>query len=186
MDSKERVSLDDFRRVATPEAVRVLQLIHLAFLGTVSMLTFGVVLVHYMYAPEAAADAEAVGLIRMLSLGVLMMATAIYGTVMHLYPRILLRARPADAAPATPASDPATWFLVRIRTAEILRLALLEAPALFGLVVCVLAAFNGVLHAHPVYWLNALPAVVLIAYATLNFPTLDRLVDRFRIHLLED
>lgn len=186
MDHKERVSLDDFRRVATPGAVRVLQLIHLALLGTVSMFTFGVVLVHYMYAPAAAADAEEVALIRVLSLGVLMMATAVYGTVMHLYPRVLLRARPPDAGPDTPASDPAAWSLARIRTAEILRLALLEAPALFGLAVCILAGFNGVLQAHPVYWLNALPAVVLIAYATLNFPSLDRLIDLFRNHLMED
>lgn len=62
-----------------------------------------------------------------------------------------------------------------MRTAMIIRLALLEGSSFFGLVILVIAATNGVLFS--VSWLAAdlLPLLVLIATAVLTFPSADRL-----------
>lgn len=67
-----------------------------------------------------------------------------------------------------------------IRTAMITRLAILEAPALFGLVVCLLGVFDGVLMQEPIYWINALSAIGLIAFVIRTFPNRTSLEALYR------
>ena len=62
-----------------------------------------------------------------------------------------------------------------LQTAEIVRLVPREAAGLFGLVACFLAAQNGVLNAHPAYWLNALGAGLFWCSTALSFPNEERL-----------
>ncbi len=57
---------------------------------------------------------------------------------------------------------------------------MLEAPALFGIVVCLVGSLNGQLHAEPIYWLNLASTVVLVLFVALSFPSRERLVDLFR------
>jgi hypothetical protein len=60
------------------------------------------------------------------------------------------------------------------RAAVIVRLALLEAAALFGLVILLVAAFNHVLAEVPEFWGNGLSAAAFIVYALVTFPTRSR------------
>ncbi len=64
--------------------------------------------------------------------------------------------------------------LTAVRSATILRFALMEAPAMLGMAVCLIAATSGVLAQQPLVWLNALSALLLIAFALVNFPTESR------------
>ena len=68
----------------------------------------------------------------------------------------------------------------RLRGAWILRLALLEGSALFGIVVCLIGALDGTLREQPVFWLNAIPAILFLVFAAATFPTRDRLLERLR------
>ena len=82
------------------------------------------------------------------------------------------------SAPGSGMQDPAlisSQDLARLRSAVILRLALWEWPALFGLVVLLLAAYRGALASHPLYWINVLSALIFIALAVMTFPTRDRI-----------
>lgn len=62
-----------------------------------------------------------------------------------------------------------------VATAFILRLALREGAAMLGLVVCFLAARNGVLRAYPAYWVNAAPAALFLFFLWARWPSLDNL-----------
>ena len=54
------------------------------------------------------------------------------------------------------------------------RLALIEASALFGIVVVLLAAGAGRLQTRPALWFNAAPLAALIATALLTLPSRGR------------
>ena len=57
----------------------------------------------------------------------------------------------------------------------ILRLALLEAAAFLGLIICLAAAMSGALRLYPIYWINTASTVVVVLYVVLAFPSRDRI-----------
>ncbi len=63
----------------------------------------------------------------------------------------------------------------KIRTAFIVRAAILEAAAMLGLVACVVSIFNGWLRQQPLYWVNLLPAAAFVAFTAVTVPSRDRL-----------
>jgi hypothetical protein len=71
-------------------------------------------------------------------------------------------------------------FLLIYQRAALVRLALLEGAALFGLVVCFLVAGSGQLRTDPLLALNALSALYLLLVAGASFPTEDRLRAKWR------
>ncbi|GIV59842.1 MAG: hypothetical protein KatS3mg043_0931 [Rhodothermaceae bacterium] len=178
----EKLTLEVFRRVLTPEHIRTFQIIMLALAMGVTL--FGVVvLVLYLAQPVGEPpDASDVELIRMLTLGHALVGVAVYTVSGRVYRLALDRATPAGPAPRVPALEEAATVLGRMRAAEIVRLALFEGTALFGLVVCLLGVTNGVMQAYPVYWLNLLSAVAMVGFVARNFPTAERLERVFRAH----
>ncbi|MCP4548794.1 MAG: hypothetical protein GY835_20230 [bacterium] len=74
-------------------------------------------------------------------------------------------------------AEPSVTFL---RGALLVRLAMLEAPALLGLVNIIRWITDGALRAQPLYWLNALPALLFIAFVIMTFPTRESLVELYR------
>lgn len=68
-------------------------------------------------------------------------------------------------------------FLTRYRTAMIVRLALVEGAALFGLVILVIASTGGVLRNDSTLYLHLIPVLLLIGIAQVSFPTQQKLVE---------
>ena len=62
-----------------------------------------------------------------------------------------------------------------VQNAYVVRLALYEAVAFFGLVIGLLTSTSGVLAHHPVFWLAAAPTLLLLFLIVATFPTRDRL-----------
>ena len=87
--------------------------------------------------------------------------------------------RPPQPMPdqATSTADPDglmkrfSWLF----TARIIRLALLELPAVFGAVVCFLARQGGQAGQHPAIWLNLIPTGIFLACGVVSFPTRQRI-----------
>ncbi|MEK7484681.1 MAG: hypothetical protein AABZ60_10170 [Planctomycetota bacterium] len=69
------------------------------------------------------------------------------------------------------------------RASLILKLALLEGSALFGLVVCFLGSQAGTLQKTPVFWLNAFPSLVFILIWIFAFPNKARLQHWFEFQV---
>ncbi len=63
----------------------------------------------------------------------------------------------------------------RVRTAFIVRAALREGAALFGLVVALLCARSGVLRLYPAYWANFAPFALFLVFAKMHWPTAENL-----------
>lgn len=65
-------------------------------------------------------------------------------------------------------------------TAYIVRAALAESAALFGLVACFLAASDGTMQKNPLLFVNFAGAVLFLGFLALTFPTKDLLIDVFK------
>lgn len=62
----------------------------------------------------------------------------------------------------------------------VLRLAMYEGTALFGLVICLTGSLDGTLQHYPLYWLNLFSLVFMILFILITFPTRQKLEDIFR------
>ena len=80
-------------------------------------------------------------------------------------------------APSSPEAG-VRRLIGSLRGAHMVRCAFREGPALFGLVICLVASIHGVLAELPRYWLNAASAVVFVLWGLAAFPTRDRLIGR--------
>jgi len=76
-------------------------------------------------------------------------------------------------------ATPAEKAIAFIRTSMLIRTAMFEGPAFFGLAVLMIAAQNGVLVSGSWLWINALPLAVLIALIVITFPTREKVITIF-------
>lgn len=143
------------------EDVRALTVLQLA-LGGGPVLFWGVVAMMASAAPAAVeqADPANVRTIVLLSAVHAFMAPTqwVMGTALY---RRQLAAR-------------GTSLMSRLRGATMVRLALFEAPALFGAVVCLIAVQQGVVGQVPWVWLNVLSTFMLLGLVMTTLPTRER------------
>lgn len=65
----------------------------------------------------------------------------------------------------------ATEAILRIKTAFLVRLAIMESAALFGIVLLLLCARSGILKENPLYFLTGFPYLVLLFFSLATIPT---------------
>ncbi len=87
---------------------------------------------------------------------------------------VLTRLREAGLERAASAAE----AVAVIQRLAIVRLALLEASALFGIVVVLLSATAGRLQTRPGLWWNVAPLVALIVTSLATFPSRERFLAR--------
>ena len=111
-------------------------------------------------------------MLTMLHLAVLVVA---YLAATFVYRTMLARAFSLEQR-----SVSAEAVLSNMRLAGIVRLAVIEWAAFFGLVVLVVATQQWVLQHSPEYWVNLISTVVMLCFAFLTFPTRARLEELSR------
>ncbi len=188
MNSLGEVTLSQFQSILTAQNIRIFQIIHGAIaLGVAAFM--GVVLFLYstQTAPTESGDLkDSYDLIKILTLAHIMIAAAVYTVSRVVFNLLLGPSAWKDGTVKTfkdsqgrTVTDPAEKILAMIRSALIVRLAMLEAPALFGLVICLLAITNGTIYHTSIIWLNAITALILIGFVIRTFPNKERLEEIF-------
>jgi hypothetical protein len=77
-------------------------------------------------------------------------------------------------------SNPQEKFLGLFHSLSIMRLAILEGTAFFGMVVCFLAGKQGVLSTYPIYWLNAISTMLLASFVLKQFPSKEKIMNCYQ------
>lgn len=188
--SFQTLSPSQFEAVLTDANVRQMQIIQAAM--GMGIFTFGIVIAVWYTTATAVPTREDVELIQMLTLVHLLILSGGVAMANILFRNLFSERQLAAAAERKVGdrrgqvlTDPASRALAHVRSAIILRLAVLEAPALFGLVICFLMVMNGVAAVAPMYLLNALSAAGFIVYLATTFPNKDRLVGIFNDFVLK-
>ena len=174
------MGLAEFRQALTPGTVRSLRIIQGAIGAGVLVFALVVLGMHARVSSDVPPPPQVVVfLVQILTVVHFVMAAAIYPLGHLVFTRMVSRERIAKSG----ATDPAK-VLSLMRAGIIMRLAMYEGVAFVGLVVCMVGVLEGVLRAHPVYWVNAFSTVVLLLFVMRTFPSEERLLtifeERFR------
>lgn len=157
------LSRSDLDRALFDGEISNLRLIHAA-IGTSPVLLIALAALFAVLTPTRP-EAGAAPLLSLVALAL----TAVCWPLSALLPARLLAARAARGS--------ALELIAGLRTARIVRLALLEAPALLGGLALLVGALAGGLPARPLLWANALPYLGLLGYVATRFPSRPALLD---------
>ena len=188
MNSLTEVTLTQFQSALTAQNIRVFQIIH----GTIALGVAAFMgVVFFLYSTQGATGdsrdlKDAYDLIKVLTLAHIMLAAGVY-TVARVIFNMLLGPSALQGGMIKEIKDTqgriitnnGEKILAMMRTALIVRLAMLEAPALFGLVICLIAVTNGTIYQTSLIWLNAVTALILIGFVILTFPSKEKLEEIF-------
>jgi len=185
MNQESLPSYEEFRKILTSRNLKEMQIIYFA-LGF-GIVVFNIVLVltyNVMTQYTSGAEDKVILFISILHFLILF---AVILLNQFLFLKVLKSQRSgatfvpaAQDQPSDTVNRSTHTFWNRLRVAHIFRLALFESVAVFGLVVCTLAAFNGVLQAHPIYWLNLFSSLLFMVFLVNHFPTPEKLERFFR------
>jgi len=193
MPSLANISSAEFTNALTPERLRTGMLIQAVLgLGPLSFLA-AVMLVAFTH-PLNEAETESLSFLTTLTIANFVMLIALAGAGQVIFRTRFTPARLESAfiddlrdqqghPIAATAVEKAIAF---IRTAMLIRTALFEASAFFGLTVLIIAATNGVLLTVPWLWVNGIPLAILLVMIAFTFPTNDRMQSIFETNILHN
>ena len=161
------INLNESRQVLSDTGLHTLQIFTIAMMTAVAGFAGTVAFMWGAAGPPTAAREDAT-LLDFLSLLHLVTAVICYWLASALFTRRLTMQQEEEEA-----GDPTAQFR-RLRAALVVRLALMEAPAYFGLAICLIAGVRGSLQHNPVYWLNLLSTLVFVLFAVQAFPSRRR------------
>jgi len=170
-------TVHDLQNALTPEYVQILRVIYVAIVSGALFFLTVVLFISGVRGDGIPGDVEVVRLLSIVHLG---FGLSVYGAATYLYESKFRISAAVQSGPQLVET-----FLGALRTASIIRLAMFEGVAFFGLVVCLVAAQAGILQGNPEYWLNALSAVILAGLAATTFPTTKRVEAIFREKVLD-
>lgn len=183
MNDLQNMSYDEFDKSVPDSSIKTLQIIFVA-IGVGVLLFLSVVLVLYFNNSAAAAETdgeiESMMTIVHVVVFVSMFFVSKYIYNMALGGRLGLTGSTSMRAPGSSIDD----LLQKIRTAEIIRLALMEMGVFVGLVTLLICVFNGAIYSNSVYWINAFSSIFFWGVIYINFPTKQRIYDTLRNRMI--
>lgn len=178
MPREGAATLQDLHQAMSPALVKSYQVFYGA--NTVGVLIFFfVVLFLFLRSfanPSTPTGPEPEHYVMMLTLLHLAVLAVAYLAATFVYRTMLARAFSPEQR-----SVSAEAVVSSLRLAGIVRLAIMEWAAFFGLVVLVVATQQWVLQHAPEYWVNLVSTVILFCFVFLTFPTRARLEEMFRL-----
>ena len=158
----------------TPTYLRPLGIIHVAISTAPVFFAAAIVFVMLTMPPVVAtpSDASLIDILSMLNLVVLASAWFVGSFI---FQKLLASGISSEIA-GNDRTMKAEVILASLKSAMIVRLAMLEGSAVFSLTVCLLGVMRGVLPEESIYWFNLVPIAVLIGYSVSNFPSSGKIL----------
>ncbi|MFZ4622557.1 MAG: hypothetical protein ACOYNS_18475, partial [Bacteroidota bacterium] len=172
----QQLSEHEFSSRLTPETVRTFQIIHGALMAGATMFLLVILMLHFQSHPSETTDLETVN---MLSIVHAVFALSAFGASRLIFGRMFSEQTIINSP------EPYSAVLGMMRGALLVRMAVLEGAAFFGLVVCIVAVTGGITQTEPVYFLNTASYILFIFTGLMTYPTKDSLTDLFRTQILK-
>lgn len=176
MNTTLQLSEHEFASKLTPEVVRTFQIIHGALMGGATMFLLVILMLHMQGSSGGTSETEVLDNLSMVHA---VFALSAFGASKIIFEKMF------NQQTIINAPDPYTTSLNIIRSALLVRLAMMEGAAFFGLAVCIIAVTGGITQTEPVYFLNAASYALFILIGLQTFPTKDSLTAIFRTQILK-
>ncbi len=188
MDEYKRVTIEQIEAGLVGEPLRMNRIMSLALvMGT----TLFLAVVLYIYQKNLSSDIEiSYNAVDELIVVFLILALIIYPTFL-IFPKIFLKGNKLEAKLLSSTlslnnistTDPVINIISLDRTMMIIRLAMLEGVALFGLVALMLCVNSGLIYHNDNYWLLVIPLFIQ-AIATSSFVSKEKIISRIERDIL--
>jgi len=188
MDEYKRVTIEQIEAGLVGEPLRMNRIMSLALvMGT----TLFLAVVLYIYQKNLSSDIEiSYNAVDELIVVFLILALIIYPTFL-IFPKIFLKGNKLETKLLSSTlslnnistTDPVINIISLDRTMMIIRLAMLEGVALFGLVALMLCVNSGLIYHNDNYWLLVIPLFIQ-AIATSSFVSKEKIVSRIERDIL--
>jgi hypothetical protein len=192
MQSLSNLTITEFRTALTPERVRVGMIIQATLAGGALLFFFAVLAIGSLRRPGDSREIDLDMLTTMTMVCIIFfLADAAIGYFLYhaqFKPDRLEKAYSSDLLDKdgnTIPASPADKAVSIIRTSMLIRTALLEGAAFFGLATLMVGAQQGAFSTVPWIWINALPLLVLLLWVMMTFPTSNRLERIFEENILK-
>lgn len=190
MSSFANLTLTEFRMALTPSALRIGMLIQSA-LPAGALAFFGAVILIAFRTEPSMADEDQLSTVTMLTIASSVFFVTAFAAGHFLYASRFSETNlkntydsdlhDADGNPIE--ATPAEKALSLLRTALLIRTALLEGASFFGLATLIIASTGGFLFNLTWIWVNAIPLATLCGFVVVTFPTPARLERVFEVRI---
>ena len=188
MDEYKRVTIEQIKAKLVGEPLKIIRIMGLALvIGT----TLFLAVVLFLYQKNLSSDVEiSFNAVDELIVVFLILTLIIYPTLL-IFPKIFLKGNKLETKLLSSttslnnnaATDPVMQIISLDRTMTIIRLAMLEGIALFGLVALMLSVNSGLIYHNDNYWLLAFPLFIQIL-ATSSFVSKEKIISRIERDIL--
>ncbi len=161
----------DIEKALTNQQIQTMIIIRIALMMGV-IFFYGAVFLIYSTQENAAAPTIETSVMDILSLVHAVFTFSAFFASTFISNLMLNKNKITESTPEFAALQAINLF----RTSSIVQIAIIEAAAMFGAIICLIAAQNGILHTFPSYWVNAGSAVLMIAVGLKSFPTKEYVV----------
>ncbi len=189
MDTTPQLDFAEFQNALTPQRIRVFMIISLALL-TGCTLFLGIILFLYSKTESAEMVSEN-SVLPLMSLVHGCMALVGYipaywiGRYFASPKGLMTLAKNSAGAVTGENMTMESRCIGAMFTGFMIRAAILEGMALFGLIVCLLGVLDGQIHLQPVYWGNLFSYILFAAVTVWTFPTKSRLETIFKERFMQ-
>jgi hypothetical protein len=166
-----------FESVLTPEYLQITRILQAALVSGPTLFAAGLLAFFFFTVQPPTPALQAVQTMDRLSVAHVGFTIVAYLLAPLLFSRVMTGTRLDPGGDSTTPDELARQALLLLRTAIIVRLAVLEGAAFFGIAVCVLGVSGGVLYTNSTHWLNLGSTLLLVLFGFLTFPTRDGLLD---------
>ncbi len=190
MNDATKIKFSDFEQSLTPEMIRTIKIIQ-GTLGS-GVILFALVIYVISQLPSfknQTADSSILSILPILT-GVHL----IFGIVALIASRFVFKSIVNEskvhsfgtgltANPSLANQSIGEKCLTVIKIGIIMRSAMFEGVAFFGLVICLLGVLGGVLKSNPIYLINTISALLYIVYTIWTFPSKEKLEEIFKLNI---
>jgi len=184
---EHRLTYSELRQHLTPENIKPIQIIQLSLVSGLVIVGALVILLYYNIEPsQDHTVSDILFLVQILTLVHIMFAVPMYILSPIFLKKLVRKDRlskiPDDTVSSTAHTEmnQAEKCLFMIRSAIIIRSAMYEGVAFFGLTICLLGAAKGILQSHTVYWVNAFSTIAALWLMLKTYPSRDMILETCR------
>lgn len=179
----KNISLADFQHSLTTATVRTFQIIQGAIMAGTSFFFIVVIFMYITGSPGSEISPNELKSMNDFSLIHAVFFVISFPVSKFLYNRMFFEDKVKSLMATVKDDSPvsiAEGYTGVIRTALIVRMAVLEGAVYFGMVVCFMGVTGNVMYHYQYYWLNALSYAVFMYIMFKEFPSKERIVEIFK------
>jgi hypothetical protein len=182
------VSSENIAEFLTPQRILIPRIIQGAL--TLGVIGYGLILLVVSFAGRSSGQSSNVSpydtlLVLSIANLALTVVSSVLAFLVHSRPPFYLWLSKSRRGPTFDSSgnrivNPAAEINGIYITRLLVRLALLEGSAFFGLTVCFVGLLNAGVTIESEFWFNAIPAIIMLFYSLSTFPSKNRIIAEFQ------